>query len=213
MLPPLDSIALYQAAVVVEIREVFLVRNPANIRRTLCTYSLDNGSFGQAGEDRWLFRFTDFDWQNRIQTLLIRNHIHYHIHQRLGIDRVDYLIRKRIMVAEDADESTALLPSMLREAGYQVRVAAGGGDILRGDFSWVDLFVVDRTMRDADGLAICRYLREHSATRHTPVILLAADSAVRREALGAGASDVIEKPVLMPYLLNVIDRYVKSNDR
>ena len=72
------------------------------------------------------------------------------------------------------------------------------------------MFIVDRQSSAVDGLQICRQLRAHPVTKDVPILLLSAEAKKNHEALLAGATDCIEKPVHVHYLLNVIARHLKS---
>lgn len=202
-----DSSAPDQTAVEVEIWEGYLLRNRANISKTLCTYSLDNGPWQEADDGKLIFRFTAFDWSKNIEHLLSHNNIHYRLLGNVGINPLQQLLKKKIFIAEDDPDIGFCLLSVLQDAGYHVKLSSSGKPILEGSFSWVDLFILDKRMPDVDGFQICRYLRSQSATRDTPVIMISCEARNGDEALLAGATDYIEKPFHMHYLLNVVSRY------
>ena len=51
-----------QTAVEVEIWEGYFVKDKSAIAKTLYTYSLDNGPLHKNTDDRFVLRFTAFDW-------------------------------------------------------------------------------------------------------------------------------------------------------
>jgi CheY-like chemotaxis protein len=206
-----SSPTLLPGAVEVEIWEGYLLRSHTNIGKTLCTYSLDNGPLDETAYGTLIFRFTAFDWEKNIQDLLVRNNIHFAELRRMRIDSLDQLLRKKIYVAEDDPDILYTLAKMLEDAGYHVRAASSGVPILNGNYSWVDLFILDKQMPDIDGLDICRHLRRQSTTKETPVIMISAHRKTGNEAIEAGANDYIEKPFEMHYLLNVVSRFVKQS--
>ena len=205
-----DSSARKLAAVEVEIWKGYLLRNKTNIATTLCTYSLDNGPSHETDDRKLIFRFTAYDWTKNIEDLLIRANIHYSIIRNLDIYPLELLLRKKIFVAEDDPDIAFCLVSVLEEAGYQVKLSFSGKPILEGNFSWVDLFILDKRMPDIDGLQICRHLRSQAATRETPVIMISGEARKGDEALLAGVSDYIEKPFHMHYLLNMVSRFTRK---
>lgn len=196
-------------AVEIGIWEGYLVKNPANIARTLCAYSLDNGPLQETTEGTLIFRFAAYDWQKNIEGLLTRNNIHFAVLRNLCLDVSEQLLKKEIFVAEDDPDILAALSGMLENAGHHVRIAASGIPVLHGNYSRVDLFILDKQMPDLDGLEICRRLRQQAATRDTPVIVISAHPKAGNEALLAGANDYIEKPFEMHYLLNVVSGLLK----
>jgi two-component system KDP operon response regulator KdpE len=109
--------------------------------------------------------------------------------------------RFSILVVDDDPQVQRMLRSQLGGAGYEVRLAGSGHealDTLTEDEP--DLVLLDVMMPGADGLAVCRQLRQWSSV---PVILLtAADRAETKIAgLDLGADDYLTKPFHMGELL------------
>jgi two-component system, OmpR family, phosphate regulon response regulator PhoB len=197
-------------AVEIDIWEGFLLRNRTNLYKTLCTYSLDNGPLNEPVDGKLLFRFTAFDWQKNVQRLLVRHNIHYSIAGKVKVNPAEQLLKKKIYIAEDDPDILYTLSTMLADAGYHVKVSSNGKPVLDGSFSRIDLFILDKLMPDVNGLDICRHLRSQSATKDIPVIMISAHPKSGNEALHAGATDYIEKPFEMHYLLNVVAKYTKD---
>ena len=202
-----DSAALHQTAVEIEIWEGYLLRSKTNIQKILCTYSLDNGPWQETDDGKLLFRFTNFDWLKNIKQLLEQGNIHYTVLASFDINPLQQLLKKKIFLAEDDPDIAFSMTTILQDAGYHVKVAGCGKPIIEGNFSWVDLFILDKRMPDIDGFEICRHLRRQAGTKDTPVIVISAEAKNGNEALNAGASDYIEKPFHMHYLLNLVRRY------
>lgn len=203
---------LRETAVAIQVWEGHLKGNKTNVERTLCMYATHGPSKSlPVGDNHILFRFTGFDWQKNIRKLLEQNNIHFSELRTFPMSRLGPLLKKKIHIAEDDPDILFALSSILEEAGYHVRAFSGGAQILDGSLSPADLFILDKQMPDVDGLEVCRYLRTQSATRDTPVILISAQAKKGTEALHAGASDYIEKPFEMHYLLNVISKYIRRN--
>ena len=205
-----DPSTLDQAAVEVEVWEGYLLRNKTNIAKTLCTYSLDNGPWHETDGAKLIFRFTAFDWSKNIEELLTRNNVHYSIIRIVEINPLQQLLKKKIFVAEDDPDIAYCIVSVLEDAGYHVKLSSSGKAILAGNFSWVDLFILDKRMPDIDGIELCRYLRAQAGTKDTPVIMISCETRKSNEALAAGANAYIEKPFHIHYLLNVVSRYTRK---
>jgi two-component system response regulator PilR (NtrC family) len=115
-----------------------------------------------------------------------------------------------ILVADDEPGVRESLAEVLRDAGYDVQVAADGDAALAAletrDFAVV---LTDLRMPGADGLAVLRRAREVSP--QTLVLVMTAhggvDTAV--EALRNGATDYILKPVVFDDLLAKVDRLLE----
>jgi CheY-like chemotaxis protein len=102
-----------------------------------------------------------------------------------------------ILLAELDSVYTQLLLFILERAGFEVLTAAGGEDLVRqARQRRVDLIVSEVLLPDADGLDVCRQLREDWHTRFIPIVLLTAfsDAEYRVGGLLAGADDYITKP-------------------
>ena len=198
------------SAVEVHIAEGSLIRDKTNISQTLCTYSLDNGPLNESFDGNLLFRFTAFDWQKSVRRLLVDRNIQYAVLSEVSVNAFQQLLKKKIFVAEDDPDILFSLSTMLEDAGYLVNPSSGGKQILEKKFYGIDLFILDKRMPDVDGLDVCRHLRNQSATKDTPVIMISAHPKTGDEALRAGANDYIEKPFEMHYLLNVVSKYTKQ---
>jgi len=100
-----------------------------------------------------------------------------------------------VLVVDDDAPIRRMLERTLRAEGYDVRVAADGGEALVSiERSAPDVVVLDVSMPGLDGLAVCRRLRAKGLK--LPVLLLTARDAVgdRVQGLDAGADDYLVKP-------------------
>lgn len=108
----------------------------------------------------------------------------------------------RILVAEDNTKLAQALKLGLEAEQYAVDVFHDGQEaLLVADGDEYDLLILDRMMPGADGLTICRTLREDGVT--TPILFLTAKDAVsdRVDGLDAGADDYLIKPFAFAELL------------
>jgi len=111
----------------------------------------------------------------------------------------------QVLVVEDDAHLAAGVMENLRAEGYAVSVAPDGEQAL----AWLAahscaLVVLDVMLPGADGLTVCRTLRERGNT--TPVLFLTArgDPADRVRGLEAGGDDYLAKPFhLQEFLLRV----------
>ena len=105
--------------------------------------------------------------------------------------------RPRILVVDDDASTARLVRSWYRTESYEVLDASDGEAGLRSAREDnPDVILLDLKMPVLDGLSVARELREESATRDIPVIMLTAcrdvDSKVK--AFSAGADDYVTKP-------------------
>src|SRR5262245_25430181 len=115
-----------------------------------------------------------------------------------------------ILVADDEPGVRESLAEVLRDASYAVETAADGQDALNAlethDFGIV---ITDLRMPGADGLAVLKRAREISP--QTLVLVMTAHGSVDTavEALRAGATDYILKPVVFDELLGKVERLLE----
>jgi two-component system, OmpR family, alkaline phosphatase synthesis response regulator PhoP len=110
-----------------------------------------------------------------------------------------------VLVVEDDANLAAGVMENLRAEGYEVTLAADGEQALL----WLaghgcTLVILDVMLPGADGLTVCRTLRDRGNT--TPVLFLTArgDPADRVRGLEAGGDDYLAKPFhLQEFLLRV----------
>jgi DNA-binding response OmpR family regulator len=103
----------------------------------------------------------------------------------------------RVLVVDDDPVILKLLQVNFEMEGYEVLTAADGAQGLAAATAGApDVIVTDVMMPVMDGLALLAALREHDATRTTPVIILSAKAQTsdRRDGLEAGAADYVTKP-------------------
>jgi DNA-binding NtrC family response regulator len=118
-----------------------------------------------------------------------------------------------ILVVDDEVGIRELLSEILRDEGYDVRLAehAGAARRVRGELR-PDLVLLDIWMPDTDGISL---LKEWHAGGHLtmPVVMMSGhgtiDTAV--EATRFGAFDFLEKPIALQKLLSTVQKALKHD--
>lgn len=108
----------------------------------------------------------------------------------------------RILIAEDDRRVRESLERALTLEGYDVvSVGDGASALERHGAQPFDLLLLDVSMPNADGLSVCRRLRDRGDD--TPVLMLTARHEVRDRVAGldAGADDYLVKPYALEELL------------
>lgn len=108
----------------------------------------------------------------------------------------------RILIAEDDRRVRESLERALTLEGYEVISANDGAKALELHAEQpADLLLLDVSMPNADGLSVCRRIRERGDD--TPVLMLTARHEVhdRVAGLDAGADDYVVKPFALEELL------------
>ncbi len=107
-----------------------------------------------------------------------------------------------ILVAEDDRRVRSCVVRALRLEGYEVVAVPDGGAALAAQRAHnPDLLVLDISMPNADGLSVCRILRESGCD--TPILMLTARHTVPDRVAGfdAGADDYLVKPFALEELI------------
>lgn len=116
-----------------------------------------------------------------------------------------------VLILDDSSAMVNTLDSILTSHGYQVesygdeetcwqRLVAG----MKGTVSIPDLLLLDPNVSGLDELRLLGRIRAEERLASMPVIVLTAetDAQLREDALGAGASDYLSKPVELSELLD-----------
>ncbi len=101
---------------------------------------------------------------------------------------------ERILVCDDDAPIRRALSLILRDAGYEVLIAASAEEALdRAAVAAPHLAIVDLVLPDGHGIDVCRELREWS---DIPILVLSAlsDEQTKIDALHNGADDYVTKP-------------------
>jgi CheY-like chemotaxis protein len=102
-----------------------------------------------------------------------------------------------VLIAEDNGDIRELTKLLLELEGCRVIEAADGDDAVHAACSLLpDLILVDMQMPVMDGVEVTRRLRRYHDTRHIPIIALSASRDRQREALDAGCSEFLAKPLM-----------------
>jgi two-component system KDP operon response regulator KdpE len=99
-----------------------------------------------------------------------------------------------ILVVDDEEQIRRALKSILSTRGYQLEMAATGGEaLLKAIDTPPDLVVLDLALPDRSGIEVCRELRTWMTA---PILILSvrANEADKIEALDEGADDYLTKP-------------------
>ncbi|MFL6215174.1 MAG: response regulator transcription factor [Blastocatellia bacterium] len=113
-------------------------------------------------------------------------------------------IPKRILYADDNEDSCTMMLALLRHLGYQVMVAQTVAAALELAMATrFDLYVVDNHFPDGTGVELCRQIRSFDAA--TPLIIYSGTStqADLEEGLQSGAQAYILKPHIEDLLVTI----------
>lgn len=116
-----------------------------------------------------------------------------------------------ILLVEDQEELNKLMSIFLEREGYRVRGVRSGEDALAFlEREQAKLIVLDVSLPEMDGFAVCARIRESS---NTPVLFLSArvDKEDKMNGFMQGADDYVEKPVDMDIFCAKIGALMRRN--
>ena len=103
--------------------------------------------------------------------------------------------KRRILCAEDDEDTCFMLTHLLEQENYEVRTARTVSEALElARVESFNLYILDEWFPREAGLGLCRKIREFDP--HTPIIFYsgAAFDSDKEEALYAGAQAFVAKP-------------------
>ena len=104
---------------------------------------------------------------------------------------------KRVLIAEDEESIVTSIEFLMRQCGFETRVARDGEGAIAGVAAFrPDLVLLDIMLPGLSGYEVCRRIRGDPALRDTRVLMLTAKGGRADEADGvaAGADDYLTKP-------------------
>ena len=118
-----------------------------------------------------------------------------------------------VLICDDDELLTELLEHRLGQRGYRTTVVRDGGEALASlTANPPDAVIMESMLPVHDGHEVLRHIRESSALKDLPVIIL---SARKQEgdilaALELGASDYVTKPFILDELVARLARLIPS---
>jgi twitching motility two-component system response regulator PilG len=119
----------------------------------------------------------------------------------------------KVMVIDDSKTIRRTAETLLQKAGCTVITATDGFDALAkiADTN-PDIIFVDIMMPRLDGYQTCALIKNNSAFKSTPVIMLSSKDGLFDKAKGriVGSDEYLTKPFSKEELFSAIRQYVKS---
>ena len=131
------------------------------------------------------------------------------------VRRADASRRRRVLVVDDSPDTLAVLKALIESGGYEVDTAESvSGALEAARKVRPDVIVTDIGMPDEDGFGLLKRVRADEALAPIPLIALTgfASPSNRDEALRAGFSAHLAKPVDQPLLVSAIDTTLSADD-
>lgn len=120
--------------------------------------------------------------------------------------------KNKVLVVEDDYATSKLLSNYLSKWGYEPTIVNSAQQALKIIETQQFLAVLmDIILPDANGFELLKQLREHPATRHTPIIVCSVE-AEQQKAFMMGAVEYFVKPINYKYLVEVLTSYKLKKD-
>jgi CheY-like chemotaxis protein len=131
----------------------------------------------------------------------------------MGTDHRDSLSGARVLLVDADRHSAKLLALVLAGAGADVRAAATTGDALAtATIFEPQLVVLELVLPGSDGIALMHALRAEPRTREAVLVVVSAlhDALQQREALAAGCTAFLPKPIDVDSIAEALARALKG---
>lgn len=118
---------------------------------------------------------------------------------------------KTILVVEDFEDNRYLLKYQLEQLGYKVIQAEDGQEAIQMfKYHSPDLVIMDIALPLVDGLTATRFIRENlDQNSEIPIIAFTASGdSIYKDAINAGCSTLLSKPLEIDALQPVIEEYL-----
>ena len=138
------------------------------------------------------------------------------IHVEMSVEEdslsTDAALKPTILLVDDQLQNLRLLSDLLDEQGYEVQQAIKGAIALKSIYQTPpDLILLDISLPDIDGYAICQQIKADVKTKDIPVIFISAldEPWDKVRAFSAGGSDYISKPFKVVEVLARVENQLK----
>ena len=122
---------------------------------------------------------------------------------------------KTILIAEDTFDFREMLRHFLEAHGYRTLEASDGGQAVEvAARERPDLILMDLGLPGTDGLSAVAEIREHIPVAEMPILIVSAYDRLeyRTEAVSAGCSGYVTKPVDFDALLKTLDLLLQQGE-
>jgi CheY-like chemotaxis protein len=114
-----------------------------------------------------------------------------------------------VLLVEDDPDIRSMMSWFLEQEGYRVLTAPSGEDalpILERE-PVIGLLLVDLTMPGMNVRELRDAARAFPQHASVPMVLISGDSSLKQKAASVGATGYIEKPLELPVLLAVVEKF------
>ena len=120
---------------------------------------------------------------------------------------------RSVLVVDDEPNIVLSLEFIMKQAGFEVRVARDGDEALGAiEASPPDLVLLDVMMPKRDGYDVCQTIRANPAWKAIHIIMLTAKGRdiEREKGMALGADDYITKPFSTREVIARVERFLDT---
>jgi DNA-binding response OmpR family regulator len=117
---------------------------------------------------------------------------------------------RSVLVVDDEPNIVLSLEFIMKQAGFEVRVARDGNEAIAAlEASIPDLVLLDVMMPNRDGYDVCQTIRANPAWKDVHIIMLTAKGRdiEREKGMALGADDYITKPFSTRQVIARVQRF------
>ncbi len=121
----------------------------------------------------------------------------------------------KIIIVDDSDFSRSVISKMLTEEGFQVIGEAGSAETALGMIKEKrpDIVIVDIVMPNVSGLELTEKLNQSSPDVSVIMISSLSQEHIVLDAISAGASDFIAKPIQKQQLIDSVEKIMSERSK
>lgn len=120
-------------------------------------------------------------------------------------------MEKTVLIVDDSNTNNFLLQSILETEGIKSIIAYNGKEA----FEYLEiekpaLILLDIMMPYLDGFSVLKKIKNDQKLNNIPVIFITAkhDDNLKQKALDAGATDLIQKPIDVNEIVNLVKHLI-----
>ena len=120
---------------------------------------------------------------------------------------------RTILVVDDEPNIVLSLEFIMKQAGFEVRVARDGNEAIEAfEASIPDLVLLDVMMPNRDGYDVCQTIRANPAWKGIHIIMLTAKGRdiEREKGMALGADDYITKPFSTRQVIARVEQFFEA---
>ncbi len=121
---------------------------------------------------------------------------------------------RNILVVDDDEVMRSVLKRILEAEGYSVILAEDGLQLSKIlENTNLDLILLDVNLPWVNGYELCQIVKDHSALKHVPVVMVSAQNSQEdiEKGFESGANDYVTKPFDVDFIMETISKTIRKS--